>query len=621
MGVCGNPTKFAGVMIVIAILAATGCSYSTLTAPENQARDNSRVTESGRVLWGIWDIIINNDGDVQVIDTRTAGTHANVIGYILPPNCSDCLIIVINEIVPAEHRLEADVTLKNPTMLNGFDVRGILISNVGHDLYNADSYTNLWDDGGAVTRNPFKCFPVLPTEQIFQSGYSYTNHYSVKLPAPLQLTAIKMAVDASWPAYCKEPFTLGFAGKDVFGKLCEDNGELNVYVDVLTHFPPVESVILDMSPLGGGDVALTPWVSIPGLVNFYSAFAVPLPGVTQGQYELWLRAKSSGVSTLIYDKVQVNISPGAEFTPKPTLIKVVDYPFEQSGVAVKDGNLYALGADGLRVYSLGSDGEPTLIGQAGAPQQVTDRYFLYLDSNKAFAFFEKWEQYTSKLAIYDITTPSAPVLRGVRESLPIIGGGSAKGDYFLCSVPVQKKIVCINATNPDDPFIGGSYTLLETPSTIARDGDNLFVALENKGVGIFGVTNPLSPTPKGTYYLSKIAVSPIAVANQTGYIWTTEGKLVIFSYTNPSFPKPLSTTVIKAGWTGDQFTGFYPDGKWLYAWGSALYVINVADTLKPQLSFEPSIPQLTPDTTQGVAFNGAFSYAPKSLKLQVIKSY
>jgi len=621
MGAIKSQWRLWGIILAVFALMIYGCGQVSVLDPMEQAGQGASIGDSGRDLWGVWEIIYDAYGNVEIIDARTVGIHANVIDYILPPNCSDCLGIVINEIVPAEHRLEADVTLKNPTSLNGFDVRGILMSNVGHDLYNADGYTNLWDDGGAVTRNPFKCFPTLPTEQIFQSGYSHTNHYSVKLPTPLQLTAIKMAVDASWPGYCREPFSMGFVGKDIFGKLCTDGGELNVYVDVLTHFPPVESVILDMSPLGGGDVALSPWTGIPGLFNFYSAFDVPLSGATQGQYELWLRAKSTGVNTLIYDKIHVTISPGSEFTPEPTLVKVADYPFEQSGVAVKDGNLYALGADGLRVYSLGSDGQPTLIGQAGAPPQVTDRYYLFLDTDKAFAFFEKWEQYMSKLAVYDITTPSAPVLRGVRESLPIIGGGNAKGDYFLCSVPVQKKIACIDATNPDDPYIAGSCTLLDTPSTVARDGDNLFVTLEGKGVGIFGVTNPLSPTPKGTYFLSKIGVSPITVANQTGYIWSTEGKLVIFSYSNPSFPKPVSTTVLKPGWTGDQFTGFYNDGKWLYAWGNALYVINVGDTANPKLVFEPSIAQLTPDTTQGVAFNGAYSYAPKSLKLQVIKSY
>jgi hypothetical protein len=614
--------NWVGVWVTIgflSILMLAGCSQGPLTEPV-EIPDIKVQSEHGRTLWGLWEIVISPEGDAWVVDARTSGFHANVIDYLLPPVCPDCLILSNIQIFPVEQRIEVDVTLKNNTSFLGNDVRGIMMSNVGHDLYNADDYTDLWDDGGDVTINPFKRFPADPAEQIFPPGYSETNHYSVKTPSPMKLAAIHMAVDASWPKACKEPFNLGANGKQMFGQLCENGGDVSFYIDVLSHFAQVESVILDMSPIGGNEVAITPWTDIPGLFNYFAAFNIPFTGTTPGDYELWVKAKTEASPLWLYDKIRVTIYPGSEYIPTPIVMGVIDYPFDESAVAVKDGNLYALGAEGLRVYSIGLDGFPSLIGQADAPPQETNRYHLYLDEGLAFGFFERWEYMESKLAVYDISDPANPVLHDYMEWLPVIADGCAKGDFLLCSVPGWNWLATIDATDPDNLQLHWTE-LLYTPYGMACDGDNLFLILENRGVGIYSVSNPLVPSQKGTYYSNKVAHLPIDVADEKGYIWTNEAKLIIFSYSNPNFPAPISTTELNPDWVEDTFTGFHIDGNYLFPWGETVYVVDVSDPDEPAVVFEPTVPELTPHTTQGIAFYNGFAYAPIENKLEIIKCY
>ncbi len=616
--------QYVPALMLAALLCITAVSCGgtqPVSPPLADIAQALRNADSERALWGVWEMNIGPDGYFEVRPVHSGAPHVNVIPFLLPPSCSDCLSVQGTGYFPAENRVEADVTIKNPTDLYGYDVRGILMSDIGHDVYNADDYTELWDNGGPVTRNPFKRFPADPGPYIFNPQDSHTVHYSVRIPIPPQWNQILMAVDASWPNPCGEPFNIGAASKTVWGELTEEGGMVHCYVDVLSHYSPVESVVLDMSAIGGGEVELDPWDNIPGLANYFAASDIPFAGFAPGDYELWISAKVSGLNNLLYDKVHVTIETGGEPVPRPTVIDILDYPFSASSIEVKDGLLYAIGAEGLKIYSTGAQGQLTLHGEVATPVFDTDRYELFLGDSLAFAYLERWEYLESKILVFDISNPVNPVHTGTMQTVPILGGAVVKDSYLICSVPGWKKIATVDATDHASPHFAADYTMTDTPWAVALDGNNLFVVREGKGIGVYSVTNPLSVSPKGNMGWNKITNSALVVSNQRGYMWSSTGELGIFSYTNPLYPSLISSTVMKKEWTGDTVTGFKIAGSYLYAHGETAYVIKVSDASNPLLVFEPTVAAISPTTTMDFAPAGRYGYAPRDEEIELIRNY
>jgi len=619
-----NYLKLGAFLLAIFLFSITlyACGASVVSIPDtNSAMDQPRET-SGRVLWGLWELNISPAGDITAMAVRSGSFHANVVDMLVPPNCNDCLLIQVQGFYPDEHRLEADITLRNWTDLYGNDVRGIMISDVGHDLYNADDYTALWDNGGIVEINPFKRFPADPGPYLFYPGAVETVHYSLKTPAPPQWASILVAVDASWPDPCPEPFNIGPGGKLVWGELNETGGTINCYVDVFTHMNPVETVVLDLTAIGGGEADLSYWDGVSGLVNYYAAFDIPFAGHSPGDYELWIKAQTDTTDTWLYDKISIELLPGSEIIPRPTVFDNMDYPFSQSAIAVKNGKLYALGATGLNIYTLGAHGVPAPLTDAAYPSIDVDRYHVYVGDEVAYGYFERWDYLASSLVVFDLSSPAEPLARGSMAGMPIIGDAVVKDEeYLVCSIPAWNRIATVDAVNLDKPVWGGSYSSFDVPWALELDGNNLFALHEGSGVGVYSVSDPISPSPKGELGWNDVMNLPLAVSDSRGYVWGNDGRLGIFSYANPAYPVMISKTTIKAGWDGDSITGLHVDGNYLYAWGDTCCVIGVSDPENPELVFEPANETLAPDTTNGIAFDGRFAYTPHDEMLELIRCW
>ena len=117
-----------------------------------------------RVLWGVWDITFDPaTGEVTIIPARVGDKHYNVTGFVTPPACPDCIGITIEGYNPDGWVYDILVSLKNPTALTGYDVRGTLFIGDETDirkLVNVDDYTELFDNSTPPDRNPFKVFAV-----------------------------------------------------------------------------------------------------------------------------------------------------------------------------------------------------------------------------------------------------------------------------------------------------------------------------------------------------------------------------------------------------------------------------------------------------------------------------
>ena len=197
-------------IIAIIALAMLGCSESQplVTGPSNEV---ARATESdGHVIWGYYHLYIDPVAQtVEVVPARQASKHANVKPYVTPPACMDCIKIqptgpYKNDLLPV------DITLKNPTQLTGYDVRGILLSDdEGAFLFNPDNFTDLFDNGGPININPFKAFAKEETNRAFGPDAQHTEHFVLYLTSFGKVAVIDYAVDASWPTRAKEPYMLG----------------------------------------------------------------------------------------------------------------------------------------------------------------------------------------------------------------------------------------------------------------------------------------------------------------------------------------------------------------------------------------------------------------------------
>ncbi len=264
-------------------------------------------SDSQRVLWGLWNISFDlNEGTVDIVPFHTGFAHFNVTDALLPPNCDDCLDIEVNSFDLITRILDADVTLKNPTQLTGYDIRGILYTNdYGHELSNPDAWTGLWEMPGGETINPFRAFAKGETGRLFDPGMKHSEKYLVKIPTPPQWTQISFAVDASWPGNCKEPYGIESFSQDKLLNLIGSACELTVYVQDWQD--DVDEVRISIPEITGEEFIL--FTHQDG--ELWQCNLINNTGIESGTYGGLITAISAGAGiTELYQKVNLTVSGG-----------------------------------------------------------------------------------------------------------------------------------------------------------------------------------------------------------------------------------------------------------------------------------------------------------------------
>ncbi len=160
------------ILILLLAIASAGCAGASAVLPDSSPPDNiTQVSYEGmvgRTLWGLWDARLDKESlTVNVTPMRSADFTCNVTRFMQPPYSPvNMLSISIGPgSDPANGFFIVDVTVRHPfpglNKFNGFDVRGILLSNGSehgiHDpsviiaaqgetrLKNADGYTRWWN--------------------------------------------------------------------------------------------------------------------------------------------------------------------------------------------------------------------------------------------------------------------------------------------------------------------------------------------------------------------------------------------------------------------------------------------------------------------------------------------
>ncbi len=312
------------VMIVLCIILFTlGCSgtgINPLAPIDNPGDEISGITTanpdpirepvSERVLWGLWNVTFDPATmEVVIVPERNTQAHFNVTNMILPPACDDCFAVAVNSFDPVTHILDADVTLRNPTPIGGYDVRGILHTNdYGHLLTNPDDWTGQWDMPGGGEINPFIAFAKDQPARKFAGNTSHEENFQVFIPTPPAYFALTFAVDASFPSNCSEPYTISDFVQD--GVLYQFNtATVDLFVAVHDWQGDVNTVKLSSEDLIGG--GFLDFELLAGPV--WRATLTNSQGAPTGEYRVMIQADSgTPPSKPLYDFFTVTVSETTE---------------------------------------------------------------------------------------------------------------------------------------------------------------------------------------------------------------------------------------------------------------------------------------------------------------------
>jgi hypothetical protein len=130
-------------LLVFALAFIVSCSGGKGGVVTPPIGDEPVVAGStGGVCLGFWQVVINENGNVELTDLRSAELVVNVLCFLEPPPMKNLKVKLGTLIIdPVHQRMEVDVVLTHPLPIpryRGFDVRGVVF---GPRVANADGLT------------------------------------------------------------------------------------------------------------------------------------------------------------------------------------------------------------------------------------------------------------------------------------------------------------------------------------------------------------------------------------------------------------------------------------------------------------------------------------------------
>jgi len=185
-----------------------------------------------------------------------------------------------------------------------FDVRLIVYTdNDGTELKNPDNWTALFDMPGGSFINPFKAYSTSQPSRRFANGAFHTETASIYLPGEMQYHNIVLAIDASIPSNCEEPYLIdNFTQENLASGV---GANANITIDVYNWLPDVDNVKLHCPAITGNPTDSFSFDS----GNTWSLNLVNNNGVKAGDYLAMISATSTGSGNLeLYDVLTITVS-------------------------------------------------------------------------------------------------------------------------------------------------------------------------------------------------------------------------------------------------------------------------------------------------------------------------
>jgi hypothetical protein len=179
------------------------------------------------------------------------------------------------------------LTIKNPTLYVGHDVKAIISDYGEKEFLGVDAWCDLYTDGS--TWDPYYVFASDQYQHGFGPGKTYSRSFTVYRP-PGAMSEAVVTVDASWPFAQQEPWRISdirFSNAEILDD-GSDSTDLSCGVHDLQE--DVEWVIADLTPLGGSPAS--PLSQQPD--GSWSKGDIRCEGpVALGEKTIWIKAGGS----------------------------------------------------------------------------------------------------------------------------------------------------------------------------------------------------------------------------------------------------------------------------------------------------------------------------------------
>ncbi len=298
--------RFRYLIILILIPIAIGCSRSPIAPDSVPGVTGLAQQASGHICWGKWSIQIDpENGIASATPMRDSSAHVDVTWFLEPPQCPDCLQIIITGFDPVERIADITMVLRNPTEFTGYDVKAI-ISNYGlKEFLEPDAYADFYTDG--TTWDPYYIFAEDEEDHEFGPDESHAIGFQLRFP-PGSSTNATVTVDASWPGPQDEPWRIG--NIIVAGPLQNNNyNHISFTCHVWDHQDDVPFVQCDLRPVGpdnvpmGDDSLHMDYKAGDGIWGLSGIVTRADPG----EYDIWVRARTTGSDHLVCQRVMLEV--------------------------------------------------------------------------------------------------------------------------------------------------------------------------------------------------------------------------------------------------------------------------------------------------------------------------
>jgi hypothetical protein len=317
---------------ILLTILLLGCSATTGLTTSPILADSQKNTDSAGIpqyqVWASgtfsWDSV---DETLKFIPDRTAEVHLNVWPMLNPPKCFDCITIQIMSHDPVQKLLSVYVTLRNPTGLTGWFVRGVVQEAGGVELL--DPIDGRWHSADQTTEQdaaPFQIFNKGTYGYPFGPYESYSADYNFRYTQLSGFAQCVYRVIVRYPESPGEPFLI-FA-EATSNTLTKYGGFLTVQADVMSEDTSPQVNVGRRIVYSAPPLEWKPMRYISGLSgNTYQGWIAGIP--TSATYAtIWIRAQieGNGENYLAYKFVR----PVLDVEPQPHRV----FPMVDSNVGV-----------------------------------------------------------------------------------------------------------------------------------------------------------------------------------------------------------------------------------------------------------------------------------------------